>query len=335
LFHVASKLQLDLGIPPNLEIMETARNHSITPGEAAARAKPVETYGSQKGEPPWFIAFRHFERNAITLATILFVPLTWPLFWLFLISFVVRMWGIEAIYHRYFSHRSYRATRTVQLLLAVLGMQSGQRGPLWWASKHREHHQFVESKLDPHTPTSYGFRYAYVSWLLDLRNRDTNLDAIPDYARFPELRWLNKYHVVPFYGAGLLLVLAGYLGWLGSSITWWSALLWGFYVPATLTLHSVAIVNTFCHMPGIPGGYRRYNTRDASVNRPLIGILGLGGGYHNNHHRHAAVARAGFAWYEFDFCYYVLRGLQGIRVISHLKSEVPSEILKEGNIGAK
>jgi stearoyl-CoA desaturase (delta-9 desaturase) len=305
-------------------------SNAVTP----ATPKSVSAFGSQRGEPAWFIAFRHFERNAVSVATLVFVPLNWPLFWLFLISFFVRMWGTEAIYHRYFSHRSFRASRTVQTILALVGMQSGQRGPLWWAAKHREHHQFVESKLDPHTPVHNRFRYAYVSWLLNLHNRDTNLDAIPDFARFPELRWLNKFHVVPFYGGALILVLAGYSGWFGPSITWWSALLWGFYVPSTLTLHSVAIVNTFCHMPGFPGGYRRFDTPDASVNRPILGALGLGGGYHNNHHRHAAVARAGFAWYELDFCYYVLRGLQGLGIISQMKSQVPREILEEGKIVA-
>jgi len=301
---------------------------------ASVNAPQSRRYGVQTGEPPWFIATRLVERHLLSLAALLLVPLTWPLFVLFVASYVVRMFGAEGVYHRYFSHRSYAASRPVQFLLALVGLQSGHRGPLWWAITHRNHHKYTETEQDPHSPVVYGFGYGYSRWLMDRRNGNTDLDAIADFARFPELRWLNRYHMVVYYGGALALCLAAYVGWLGDGITWWAALLWGFYVPATLTLHSVAIVNTLCHMPDFPGGYRRYDTHDNSVNRPLIGILALGGGYHNNHHRQGALARSGFAWYEFDVVYFILRALQSLRVICKMKSDVPREILEEGGIRA-
>ena len=50
------------------------------------------------------------------------------------------MFAITAFYHRYFSHKSFRTSRTVQFLFAFLGSSAGQRGPLWWAAHHRHHH---------------------------------------------------------------------------------------------------------------------------------------------------------------------------------------------------
>lgn len=144
-------------------------------------------------------------------APTLYSPTT-TLLVLFVSSYLLRMWATEAIYHRYFSHRSYQAGRAAQFLLAVLGTQNGQRGPLWWASIHRAHHQHADSRLDPHSPTSGSFSHAFIAWLWDKRNSDTDLDAIPDFARFRELRWLNKNYAVSFYGGGALLVLAGHFG---------------------------------------------------------------------------------------------------------------------------
>ena len=54
--------------------------------------------------------------------------------------YVLRMWGITAGFHRYFSHRSYKAGRGFQFFLALAGTLAVQKGPLWWAAHHRHHH---------------------------------------------------------------------------------------------------------------------------------------------------------------------------------------------------
>ena len=289
-------------------------------------------YGVQSSTPPWVVKFR------IAIATVgaVIAPIVYPpttsLVVLLFVSFAARMWVTEAIYHRYFSHRSFKASRFVQFVFALLGTQSGQRGPLWWAAKHRVHHQQADTPGDPHSPNAGSFGYAFAAWLWDRRTGDTNLDIIPDFARFPELRWLNKNYALPFYGGGLVLVLAGHLGWLGPGITGGSALLWGFFLPVTVTLLGVGLVNSAAHSPGVPGGFRRFETADQSVNRPLLALVTLGGGWHNNHHRFAAAARAGFAWWELDIAYYVLRLLEVTGVVYDVKGKIPDEILREGGL---
>ena len=290
------------------------------------------SYGRQYGVPPWVVQLR-IGVAAIggVLAPLLYPP-TASLVVLFAASYALRMWATEAVYHRYFSHRTYRASRAMQFVLALIGAQNGQRGPLWWATVHRVHHQHADSSRDPHSPTGDAFGHALIAWLWHPHNADTDLDAIPDFARFAELRWLNKNYGIPFYGGGALLVVAAHYGWLGSGITAGAALLWGFFLPVTAVLAGVALVNSIAHMPAFPGGFRRYATRDGSVNRPVLALLTLGGGWHNNHHRYAAVARAGFAWWELDVCYYMLRAMQRVGMISDVKTDVPAEILREGRI---
>jgi stearoyl-CoA desaturase (delta-9 desaturase) len=242
------------------------------------------------------------------------------------------MWFTEAIYHRYFSHRAFKARRFVQFVFALLGTQNGQRGPLWWAAKHRVHHKHADSPGDPHSPNANSSAYAFAAWLWDRQSGDTNLDTIPDFARFPELRWLNKNYALPFYGGAVGLVLAGHYGWMGPGITGGSALLWGFFLPVTATLLGVGLVNAAAHCPSAPGGFRRFDTEDRSVNRPLLAFVTLGGGWHNNHHRFAAAARAGFAWWEIDVSYYVLRLLEFAGVIREVKGKIPDAILREGGL---
>jgi stearoyl-CoA desaturase (delta-9 desaturase) len=95
------------------------------------------------------------------------------------------------------------------------------------------------------------------------------------------------------------------------------------------------MVNTFAHMPDFPGGYRRYDVDDRSVNRPLLALFTLGSGFHNNHHRYAAAARAGFAWYEIDLTYHALWLLQAVGVIRELKGALPDEVLVEGGFKSR
>jgi stearoyl-CoA desaturase (delta-9 desaturase) len=186
-------------------------------------AASTNRYGIQSSVPPWVVQLRLAVATVgAFLAPVLYPP-TPPLVVLFLASYAVRMWATEAIYHRYFSHRSFKAGRVVQFVFALLGTQNGQRGPLWWAAIHRAHHQNADLPADPHSPQSYSFRYAFASWFWDRRNGDTNLDTIPDFARFPELRWLNKNYMIPLYGGAILLVLVAHFGGLGSGITGGSA----------------------------------------------------------------------------------------------------------------
>lgn len=296
---------------------------------------PVEAaplYGIQGPEPRWFMVFRIVERHVGTLAAIVFFPLNLRLAGLFLASYAVRILGADAIYHRYFAHRAYRVGRGTQFVLGLVGAQSGQRGPLWWAITHRDHHKYVETGRDPHSPVAHPVGHAAFGWFVARENVRTDFDAIPDYSKYPELRWLNRYYWIPFYGIAALLYAAGQLGWFGPDVTGLSALLWGFEAPATVVLYVAAAINVLGHMPNVPGGYRRYETPDRSTNRFLLGLLSFGVGFHNNHHRFAPSARCGFAWWEIDISYYFIRALELVGLAWNVSSRVPDNVLAEGGL---
>src|SRR5690606_23396808 len=107
--------------------------------------------------------------------------------------YALRMFAITGFYHRYFSHRTFNAPRVVQFVFAVIGASCVQRGPLWWAAHHRNHHRHTDTPLDPHSPRQHGFLWSHVGWFLTREGFRTDWARIPDLARFPELRWLDRY----------------------------------------------------------------------------------------------------------------------------------------------
>src|SRR5438105_5033899 len=72
---------------------------------------------------------------------ILWVGVTWRGIAIFAASYLFRVFFMGIGLHRYFSHRSYKTSRPVQFVLAVLSMFGMQRGVLWWVQIHRHHHQ--------------------------------------------------------------------------------------------------------------------------------------------------------------------------------------------------
>jgi stearoyl-CoA desaturase (delta-9 desaturase) len=216
------------------------------------------------------------------------------------VSYLVRMFGISAGYHRYFSHRSYKTSRAFQFVLAWLGCSALQKGPLWWAGHHRRHHRYSDTPADPHSPHTSSFWWSHVGWILVRDHGETDWRGVRDFSRYPELRWLNRHHWVPGLALAVLCCLIG--GWVG--------LVWGFFVSTVLLYHGTFAVNSLNHLLG----RRRYATPDRSRNNLVLALLTLGEGWHNNHHHYQSSANQGFFWWEIDISYYLLRllGLAGV-----------------------
>jgi stearoyl-CoA desaturase (delta-9 desaturase) len=229
----------------------------------------------------------------LALLAVFFVPVTTEALLLCGALYIVRMFGITGGYHRYFAHRSYKAGRIFQFVLAWLGCSALQKGPLWWAGHHREHHRHSDTPADPHSPHETTFWWSHVGWILSEDHAETPKGSIEDYSRYPELRWLDRNHWIP----GVLLGVACYL------IGDWSGLVWGFVVSTLLVYHATFAINSLSHL----FGNRRYATNDDSRNNFLLALLTLGEGWHNNHHHYQSSANQGFFWWEIDISYYVIR----------------------------
>jgi len=226
-------------------------------------------------------------------------------------TYALRVFGITGGYHRYFAHKTYKTSRAFQFVLALLGCAATQKGPLWWSGTHRRHHSYTDVPGDPHSPRE-GFWYAHQGWIFDPHWGGTPVELIPDFARYPELRWLNQWHVLPPLAlAGLCWAIGGFAG-----------LVWGYAVSTVLLWHATYCVNSLAHI----WGSRRYDTDDTSRNNPLIALLTFGEGWHNNHHYYQASARNGFRWWELDVTYYVLRALAAVGLVWDLR-EPPASVL--------
>src|SRR5690242_7940745 len=90
----------------------------------------------------------------------------WGLVGMAIVFYFVRMFAVTGVYHRYFSHRTYKTSRLFQFLLAFLGTTATQKGPIWWASAHRRHHKYSDTEKDIHSPKQRGFWYAHMGWWL-------------------------------------------------------------------------------------------------------------------------------------------------------------------------
>ncbi len=201
----------------------------------------------------------------------------------------LRMFGVTAGYHRYFAHRSFKTSRAFAFVLAFLAQSSAQRGILWWAGNHRQHHRYSDTGKDVHSPVLRGFWHAHLGWFLTDVHSRTDLAAVPDLAKYPELVWLDRHPYLP-------AVLTGLVVWLAAG---WSGLIVGFFWSTVLLWHATFSINSLAHVIG----RQRYVTGDYSRNNLWLALLTFGEGWHNNHHHYQSAARQGFRWYEIDVSY--------------------------------
>jgi stearoyl-CoA desaturase (Delta-9 desaturase) len=246
-----------------------------------------------------------FGVHIVALVGVIMSGWSWSGFALAVALYYLRMFGITAGYHRYFSHRSYKMGRGMQFFMALLGTTATQKGVLWWAAHHRRHHKLSDQPGDVHSVRQDGFWYSHVGWILAPNTDETDVARIKDFQKFPELRWLNKFHVVPpvALAVGLYFLAGG----------WW-ALLWGFFVSTTLLWHGTFTINSLSHV----FGSRRYETTDDSKNNLTLALLTMGEGWHNNHHYYQRATNQGFYWWEVDVTYYALKALSWVGLVSDL-----------------
>lgn len=241
----------------------------------------------------------------VAVLAVFFVPFSPWLVGLCAVSYLIRMFGITVCYHRYFSHRSYRVNRFSQFCIAFIGGTAVQKGALWWAANHRHHHRFSDMPQDVHSPVQRGFFWSHVGWIMSSEHNETRWDQIQDLAKFPELRFLNNYHLVPAVLYGVLMYLIGGM----------PGFVWGFVLSTVLVWHGTFTINSLSHV----WGARRYQTTDDSRNNPWLALLTFGEGWHNNHHCYQSACRQGFFWWEFDPGYYTLKAMKFLGIAWDLR----------------
>jgi stearoyl-CoA desaturase (delta-9 desaturase) len=262
----------------------------------------------------------------LSLIGLFFVGFSWVAFWVCVGLYSIRVFALTAGYHRYFSHNSYKTSRVFQFILAFIAGTSAQLGCLWWAAHHRHHHQYSDTEKDIHSAVRKGLFFSHIGWIMCRKYAGTELERIPDFAKYPELRALDRFHSIP--PLMLAFGLGGLGMWLGRvapelGTSGWQMVMWGFFLSTVLVYHATFCINSLTHVIGS----RRFNTSDHSRNNLFLALITFGEGWHNNHHRYPVSTRQGFYWWEIDITYYVLKFLSWFHIVWDLRP--PAERLYE------
>ena len=190
------------------------------------------------------------------------VPFTWAMLGLWAASHFLRAIGLTLAFHRYFAHRAFQMNRGARFVWAFIGTAAMQKGPLWWAGHHVNHHKFADRDGDPHSPAVSGVYYAHIGWFLNDARHDrveASNPVIRDFSTAPEIVWLDRYFFVPPLLLAAALYLVGGLQWL----------VWGFCVPTVTLAHATFAINTVNHM----FGSRRFDTHRRLAQQRAHGVL--------------------------------------------------------------
>jgi stearoyl-CoA desaturase (delta-9 desaturase) len=234
----------------------------------------------------------------------------WRALALFVGMYVATGLGTTIGYHRLATHRSFETRAWVKMLFLILGSMALQGHVINWAAWHREHHARSDRAGDPHSPLD-GFWHAHVGWILKATpaNRERYCRhlladrAVVFVDRTTEL-WVLLGLVFPYLVAG------------------WAGVLWGGLVRIAVGNHLTFAINSVCHTYGS----RTFATRDESRNNWFMGVIGLGEGWHNNHHAFPSMAYHGLGWRQPDLTALVIRLLVRLRLAWNVKVPVPSAI---------
>lgn len=245
--------------------------------------------------------------------------------------------GITIGYHRYFTHGSFKANRTVKIILAVFGSLAIEGSLDQWVADHRKHHKFSDEVGDPHSPWRFGtskkaigkgLLYSHVGWLFDDDN--TGIDKYaPDIAADKDLNWISKHFSV-FVISSLLLpaVLGGLITW-----SWMGALtafFWAGLVRVAFVHHVTWSINSICHV----FGNRPFTSRDLSSNVAWLAVPSLGESWHNLHHVDPTAARHGVMKGQIDISASLIKGMEKTGLATDVrwpKAERLAKKLKDPN----
>jgi stearoyl-CoA desaturase (delta-9 desaturase) len=213
---------------------------------------------------------------------------------LFAVAFGLTGFGITIGYHRLLTHRSFETHPALKTLLLILGSMAVEGPARDWVSLHLQHHAHSDGAGDPHSPRE-GFFHAHWGWMLYLVNQRNGRYATA-VRRDPVAMWVSNTFAL-WVGLGYLVpfLLGG-----------WEGLIWGGLARQFAVQQVTFAVNSACHR----WGTRPFTTNDCSRNNAVVGLLGLGEGWHNNHHAFPSSAFHGLRRWEIDLSGQIIRAFE-------------------------
>lgn len=203
--------------------------------------------------------------------------------------------GVAVGYHRIFSHRTHTLPVWKENIILFFAALAGQGSSIFWVSVHRGyHHPHADTEADLHSPVTKSFWVSFFGWTINERTKLVSMKYSIDLIRKKNHIWFNN-HV--FKILWLVPIVVAMFDWKLSLV--------GFCLATGLGLLQDNSVNIFGHLKALIG-YRNFNTKDNSQNNFILGYLGWGQGWHNNHHHSPRMYDFGKSvsgkWWEYDPC---------------------------------
>lgn len=189
--------------------------------------------------------------------------------------------GVTAGVHRYWCHKSYKATIPFRIFLAIAFTSSGQNSIYNWVRDHRVHHKFSDTDADPHN-ISRGFLFSHVGWLCIKKHKDVitqgNKISMQDVLDEPVAAFFIKYFMpLKIFLCFVLPVIIPVVFWKENIM---SAILSQAFLRYCLILNATWSVNSFAHLYGD----KPYNPEIYPSQNKWVSLVSLGEGWHNYHH---------------------------------------------------
>ena len=209
----------------------------------------------------------------------------WSLFFLYASGL-----GITALYHRYYSHKTYTLNKWVEAILLFFATVATQGSAIRWGFDHRLHHAHVDKDKDPYT-VHHGFWHAHIWWMFK-KGAPIESRIVSDLLKNKLVVFQDKFFV-PLMIASNALVF-GCIAWITQDFI--GAFIIGILLRMFLLHHFTWCINSLAHY----WGEKNYSSEHSAVDNYAISILTFGEGYHNYHHTYANDYRNGIRWYHYD-----------------------------------
>jgi len=212
--------------------------------------------------------------------------------WFVVLCFVTGI-SITGGYHRFWAHRSYEASKPLQIFYMLFGAMSLQNSILIWASMHRVHHRHVDDvENDPYS-IKRGLWFAHMGWMLrDYPSGKVNTSNARDLEANPIVMFQQRYYL--WIAVGMNLGVPLLLGlWHGDV---WGCLLLPGLLRLVVSHHVTFFINSLAHY----WGRRPYTAENTARDNDVLALFTYGEGYHNFHHIFQWDYRNGVRWWQYD-----------------------------------